>query len=95
MIQQIHTLTPEIDFGFGHMVKKVAAGIPVTVWLGTLYNLEAYNFELSAPGIITVVSPYEYTVTHNIPGVYSPVLTVTHIPTGLRLVSNTLNLTIT
>ena len=94
MIQQIHTLTPQIDFGFGHTVKKVPAGTSVTIWLSTLYNREAYCFALTAPGTITKVSDYEYTVMHTVSGVYSPQLTVTHKATGLRLVSNTLNLTI-
>ncbi|MHA3787460.1 hypothetical protein ACX0HA_04555 [Flavobacterium hauense] len=94
MIQQIHTVTPEIDFGFGQTVKREGAGVPVTIWLATIYNRDAYSFSLSAPGSITKLSDYEYTVIHTTPGVYSPVLTVTHKATGLRLVSNTLNLTI-
>lgn len=95
MIQEIHTIAPEIDFGFGHTVKKVAAGTHVTIWLSTIYNRDAYSFTLTAPGSIVAVSPYEYTVTHSTPGVYTLMLAVTHKATGLRLVSNTLNLTLT
>ncbi|PZR24435.1 MAG: hypothetical protein DI539_00215 [Flavobacterium psychrophilum] len=94
MIQEIHTITPQIDFGFGQTVKRVTAGTPVTIWLSTLYNRDAYSFSLLAPGTVTKISDYEYTVTHNTAGVYSPILTVTHKATGLRLESNTLNLTI-
>ena len=94
MIQEIHTITPQIDFGFGQTVKRVTAGTPVTIWLSTLYNRDAYSFDLTAPGTVTKVSDYEYTVMHTVSGVYSPQLTVTHKATGLRLVSNTLNLTI-
>lgn len=95
MIQNIKYIPPYIDFGFGVTTKNTAKNNPVTVWLSTLYNQEAYTFSLTGPGTITKVSNYEYTVTHNTPGIYNLQLIVTLKATNTPFESNILTLTLT
>ena len=92
MIYNVKKITPFIDFGFGVTEKNAAAGAAVKVWLSTLYNQNAYTFELSAPGAVTKVSDYEYIVTHNTQGLYPLFLTVTSKDGIINLVSNTITL---
>ncbi|KGO91742.1 PKD domain-containing protein [Flavobacterium subsaxonicum] len=95
MIQQLKTLTPFIHFGLGANQKQVAAGQPVTIWLDTLYNQEAYTFRLAAVGSqITKISNYEYQVTYAAAGSYTINFTVNSADKTISLASNTLNLTV-
>ena len=91
----IQQLQPQIDFGFGATTKGVSRNTPVTIWLSTLYNEEAYTFALISPyASIAKTSNYEYKVTLAQPGTYSLSLAVTQKATGIRLMSNILTLTI-
>ena len=92
MIYNVKKITPFIDFGFGVTEITVAAGKPVTVWLSTLYNRNAYTFELSAPGTVTKISDYEYLVDHDTEGLYPITLTVASKDGTISLVSNTITL---
>lgn len=95
MIQNIKYIPPYIDFGFGVTTKNTSINKAVTVWLSTLYNQDAYTFSLTGPGTITKVSNYEYTVTHNTPGMYTLQLIVTLKATNTPFESNLLYLNLT
>lgn len=95
MIQNIQYIPPYINFGFGVTTKLSTIHKPITVWLSTLYNQEAYTFSLTGPGTITKVSNYQYTIAHNVPGLYNIQLVVTLKATNTPLESNILYLTLT
>jgi hypothetical protein len=96
MIHELKNITPFINFGFGRVQEAAAINQPVTVWLATLYNQEAYTFVLSAPGAtVTKVSNYEYEVAYAEAGSYQVSLNVVNIEKSASLASNILNLTIT
>jgi len=95
MINSIQQVPPQIDFGFGATAKGVSRNTTVTIWLSTLYNEDAYSFTLlSQYGSVIKNSNYEYLLTLAQPGSYSISLAVTQKATGIRLMSNTLTLTI-
>lgn len=71
---------------------KITTGSPVRVWLSTLYNRNAYTFELTAPGTVTKISDYEYVVTHGTKGLYPITLSVRSKDGSISLVSNTITL---
>lgn len=92
----LQQLQPQIDFGFGVTQKSVQIENAVTIWLGTLYNEEAYTFQLSvSSGTYTKMSDYEYQLYYTQRGIYTISLAVTQKATGIRLMSNTLTLTVT
>ena len=95
MISDLKTLTPSIDFGLGLTTLQAQAGQPVTVWLQTLYNQQAYTFILQCTGTVTKVSNYQYKVTFATPGTYTLQLAVTPVNKGTSLMSNILDLTVT
>jgi hypothetical protein len=96
MIQQLKNLTPFIDFGFGNTQRQVTVNTPVTVWLNTLYNQDAYAFTLLANGAaVTPISNYEYTVTCPAPGTYTLSLAVGTPDKKISLASNILTLIVT
>lgn len=92
MIYNAKKITPFIDFGFGITEKTAATGSPVRVWLSTLYNRNAYTFELTAPGTVTKISDYEYVVTHGTKGLYPITLSVRSKDGSISFVSNTITL---
>lgn len=94
MIKQLQNIKPQISFGLGYTQTTVAAGTPVTVWLDTLYNLDAYVFFLSSPGTIARISDYEYRVTVHSPGTYPITLSVASKTAKISLQSNTITLTV-
>jgi len=96
MIQQLKTITPAIDLGFGITQKQVAQGTTVTVWLNTLYNKEAYTFMLLAQGAaVTKISNYQYLLVYNTPGIYLVSLNVNSTDKTISIASNILNITVT
>lgn len=96
MINQLKTLPPFIDFGFGKTQQQVTVGTPVTVWLNTLYNQETYSFTLHATGAaVTRISNYEYVVTYPTPGTYTVSMGVGTANKKISLASNTLTLIVT
>lgn len=96
MIQQLKTLTPFISFGFGVTQQQVAANTPVTVWLNTLYNQDAYTFTLLAAGAaVTQISNYEYVVTYPATGTYTISITVATPDKKISLTSNILTVIVT
>ncbi|KOS07005.1 hypothetical protein AM493_13910 [Flavobacterium akiainvivens] len=94
----IHALThtlPAISFGFGQIEKTAAVNLPLTVWLDTLYRLDAYTFTLAAAGAtVTKISNYEYTVVYPTPGSYTISMTVNNVAKTISLESNILSITI-
>jgi len=96
MIHELKNITPFISFDFGITQAQAAVGQPVTVWLGTLYNQEAYTFVLSAPGaVVTKISNYEYAVAYAAADSYQVSMAVVNTAKTTSLASNILNLTIT
>jgi len=95
MIQQLKTITPAIDLGFGITQKQVATSIPVTVWLNTLYNSQAYTCSIFALGAtVNKISNYQYNVTYATPGNYTVNMSVNSIDKTISLASNILNITV-
>lgn len=95
MISEYKNLVPAIDFGLGLNTVTVPAGQPVTVWLQTLYNQQAYTFALQTTGAVNKISNYQYTVTFATPGTYTLQLAVTPADKSIALMSNILDLTVT
>ena len=81
-----------LHFNRDKRFKIAQHGSPVRVWLSTLYNRNAYTFELTAPGTVTKVSDYEYVVTHGTKGLYPITLSVRSKDGSISLVSNTITL---
>jgi hypothetical protein len=95
MIEQLKNLSPIITFGFGTIQKQINAGQPVTVWLNTIYNQEAYTFTLAAAGaVVTKISNYEYSVSYTAAGSYTISLAVNSTNKTISLVSNILTVTV-
>lgn len=94
MIQQLKNLPPAISFGLGSTAAQASAGKPVTVWLGTLYNRDAYAFTLNTEGTVQKISDYEYRVVFDAPGEYHINLTVNSIRKGISLQSNSITLNV-
>ena len=94
MISEYKNLTPAIDFGLGLTTMQATAGQPVTVWLQTLYNRQAYTFMLQCEGTVNKISDYRYEVTFATPGSYTIQLAVTPVNKGASLMSNTIDLTV-
>lgn len=95
MITPLSNAKPFIDFGFGTIEKQAAQGETVTVWLSTIYNRNAYNFTLTAPGgTITIVSEYEYQITYPLAGNYQISLSAATKDKTISLASNILTLTV-
>ncbi|RYD94286.1 MAG: hypothetical protein EOP54_17765 [Sphingobacteriales bacterium] len=96
MITTLKNIPPYIDFGFGITQMETTVGQPVTVWLNTLYNQEAYTFALSAPGAeVTKISNYQYQLTYATAGSYVISMDVAHAENTKSLESNILNITVT
>ena len=95
MITDLKTIAPAIDFGLGLTTLQAQAGQPVTVWLQTLYNRQAYTFILQCTGTVTKVSNYQYRVTFATPGNYTLQMAVTPVSKGTTRMSNILDLTVT
>lgn len=95
MISDFKTLPPVIDFGLGTTALQVQAGTPVTVWLQTLYNPQAYTFMLQCQGTVNKISNYRYEVTFATAGNYTIQLAVMPVKKGTTsLMSNILDLTV-
>lgn len=94
MINDLKHLPPAIDFGFGTTKTQATVGQPVTVWLQTLYNKEAYIFYLQCTGTVTKISDYQYRVTFSTPGEHTIQLAVTPKTKAAGLQSNILDLTV-
>lgn len=95
MIKELKNIPPAIDFGNGNTIMSIDAGETVTVWLCTLYNRQAYNFNLHADGQEAVrISDYEYRVTPALPGNYKLQMAILSIDKTISLVSNQLTLTV-
>lgn len=96
MIQQLATITPFIDFGFGLTNKEIVAEKPITIWLNTIYNQEVYSFTLIATGAaVTKISNYEYVVAYPLPGTYELKMIVGTANKKISLESNILNVIVT
>ena len=95
MIKELSTTRPFIDFGLGITATSTIAGTPVTVWLSTLYNSDAYTTGLNAPGgVVTRVTDYEYSVTYSAAGEHHISLFVNSTTRKTSLQSNTITLTV-
>jgi len=95
MIQQLKNIPPLIDFGFGLTSIQAAVNTPVTVWLNTLYNQEAYSFTLRATGAVTKISNYEYEIAYPQPGTYLIAMGVSTTDKKISLESNILTVIVT
>lgn len=95
MIQNLKTAKPNIDFGFGTLNKETIVGNSVTVWLQTLYNQEAYNFQLNCSGTVTRISNYQYEVNFSTPGSYAVQMAITPKTKAASLLSNILFVNVT
>jgi hypothetical protein len=95
MIKKLKSIQPAIDFGNGNTTMQISTGETVTVWLSTLYNQEAYSFNLQADGLQAIrISDYEYRVTPALPGSYTLQMAIISIDKTISLTSNTLTLTV-
>jgi hypothetical protein len=94
MIKQLQNALPEIDFGLGATQTTTDTGIPVTVWLNTLYNLDAYVFILSTQGNVTKISDYEYQIVFYQTGTHEIKLDVISKTKKISLQSNTITVTV-
>lgn len=94
MINELKNLTPCISFGFGLTSASAVIGQPVTVWLQTLYNPEAYTFSLSAQGTVTKISDYEYEVAFGALGLYEIALIVSSKNSKTSLQSNVITVNV-
>lgn len=87
-------MPPQIDFGLGFTKTETTTGTPVTVWLNTLYNSDAYVFVLSAEGNVTKISDYEYQVVFYETGTYGMKVQVVSKTKKISLQSNTITVTV-
>lgn len=96
MIPAYKHIPPFIDFGFGLTTLTVPLNKNITVWLNTIYNKEAYNFNLASQGAASVntISVYEYQLKYTQTGTYHISLTVTAKDATASLESNILTLTV-
>lgn len=76
MIAEARNIQPYIEFENGFTEVTPVKGVPVTVWLNTLFNTGMYTFDLVSDGIIEKVSDYEYRVTISTIGEHNVYLNV-------------------
>jgi len=95
MIIDVKNSPPIINFDFGFNEKTVQAGVPVTVWLQSLFNQDEHTFTIQFEGAALVkVSNYEYQLTYSAQGVHSISLVVSSKDKRKNITSNTLTLTV-
>lgn len=96
MVNRFRAAPPAISFGFGRTELTAGPGETVTVWLGTLYNLDEYSFVLQAgaEAKAEALSGFEYTISFGMRGSYTITLEVISNDKKISLKSNEITLTI-
>lgn len=99
MITTLRKDQPFIGFELAMVSATAAVGQPVTVWLTTLFNQDAYTFSLTATGATkTKIADNEWELTYAAPGTYQVQMKLTtakSIKKGFTLNSNIITVTIT
>lgn len=95
MIQEIKNTEPFINFEFLLTHKQIPVGIPVTVWLTSLFNLNDYDVAIVRNGATMIkVSDYEYIITYAAAGSYEVYINILSKDKKTALKSNTLTITV-
>ena len=96
MVNPLREAPPAISFGFGRTELTAEPGETVTVWLGTIYNLNEYSFVLQAgtEAKVEPISGFEYNVSFGEKGSYTIVLEVISKDKQISLKSNEITLNV-